>query len=91
MSLGFKRSSGSGLFAVAAALFLFGYSSTGTSSYAQEQEKVVVVISENAYAYHKTKECSAVKKATHEVKVITLEEAVEKMGRRPCKMCYKGE
>ena len=53
-----------------------------------EQQKVYVVMSNNAYAYHKTKDCSAVKKATHKVKEVSLEEA-EKMGRKPCKICYK--
>lgn len=52
-----------------------------------EHAKVFVVMSNNAYAYHKTRNCSAVKKATHKVKEVTLEEAKE-MGRRPCKICY---
>ena len=53
-----------------------------------DQTKVIVVMSSNAYAYHKTRNCSAVKKATHKVKEVTLEEAKE-MGRKPCKICYK--
>ena len=51
------------------------------------QTKVIVVMSNNAYAYHKTRNCSAVKKATHKVKEVTLEEA-QKVGRKPCKICY---
>ena len=72
------------------ALFLSGFTSaeTHTCNYADEQTKVIVVMSTNAYAYHKTRNCSAVKKATHKVKEVTLEEAKE-MGRKPCKICYK--
>lgn len=55
---------------------------------ANNQKKVIVVMSSNAYAYHKTRNCSAVKKATHKVKEVTLEEAKE-MGRKPCTICYK--
>ena len=72
------------------ALFLSGFTSAETQpcNYADEQTKVIVVMSNNAYAYHKTRDCSAVKKATHKVKEVTLEEAKE-MGRKPCKICYK--
>ena len=70
-------------------LFLSGFTSAETHPCvdANEQTKVIVVMSSNAYAYHKTRTCSAVKKATHKVKEVTLEEAKE-MGRRPCKICY---
>ena len=67
---------------------LFGFSSVDTFSFLSEQAKVIVVMSNNSYAYHKTKNCSAVKKATHKVKEVPLEEA-KKMGRRPCRICYK--
>ena len=72
------------------ALFLSGFTSTETHLCvnANEQTKVIVVMSNNAYAFHKTRNCSAVKKATHTVKEVTLEEAKE-MGRKPCKICYK--
>lgn len=71
-------------------LFLSGLSSAETHPCvdANEQTKVIVVMSGNAYAYHKTRNCSAVKKATHKVKEVTLEEAKE-MGRKPCKICYR--
>jgi hypothetical protein len=70
-------------------LFLSGFTSAETHPCvdANEQTKVIVVMSGNAYAYHKTRNCSAVKKATHKVKEVTLEEAKE-MGRSPCKICY---
>ncbi len=53
-----------------------------------EQRTVFIVESRYAYAYHRTVECSAVKKATHPVKEVTLDEAIE-LGRSPCKICYK--
>lgn len=68
-------------------LFLFAFSTAGTLPYAGEQSKVIVVMSSGSYAYHKTRNCSAVKKAKHPVKEVTLDEA-KKMGRKPCKICY---
>lgn len=59
----------------------------GSDFSAGQESKVYVVMSENAYAYHKTLDCRAVKKATHVVKEVTLEEAQE-MGRKPCGICY---
>ena len=71
-------------------LFVSGFTSTETHPCvdANEQTKAIVVLSSNAYAYHKTRNCTAVKKATHTVKEVTLEKAIE-MGRKPCKICYK--
>ena len=71
-------------------LFLSGLTSAETPlcGDTNDQTRVIVVMSSNAYAYHKTRNCSAVKKATHKVKEVTLEKAKE-MGRKPCKICYK--
>lgn len=71
-------------------VFLSGFTSAETPLCVDtnEQTKVIIVMSNNAYAYHKTKNCTAVKKATHKIKEVTLEEAKE-MGRKPCKICYK--
>ena len=72
-----------------ASILLTSFSSAGdVHNCAEEQPKVYVVMSNNAYAYHKSRSCKAVKKATHKVKEVTLEEA-QKMGRKPCGMCYK--
>jgi hypothetical protein len=68
-------------------LLLASFTATNAEYNSVEQTKVYVVMSSSSYAYHKTKNCSAVKKATHEVKEVTLEEA-QKMGRKPCKICY---
>lgn len=76
------------LLAFLAAFFIYGYTSESVCyTYSDEPAKVYVVMSTNAYAYHKTRSCKAVQKATHKVKEVTLEEA-QKMGRKSCKMCY---
>ncbi len=76
------------IYLILIAFILSGFSPVGIGFNSNQQTKVIVVMSSNAYAYHKTKNCTAVKKATHKVKEVTLEEAKE-MGRRPCKICYK--
>ena len=53
----------------------------------REQTKVYVVMSNTAHAYHSNRNCKGLKNATHPIKQVTLEEA-QRMGRRPCKLCY---
>ena len=57
-------------------------------SASEQQATVYVVVSPSAFAYHRTVYCSAVKRATHPVKEVTLTKARE-MGRTPCRICYK--
>ena len=76
------------IYLILIAFILSGFSPVGIGFDSDQQTKVIVVMSNNAYAYHKTRNCTAVKKATHKVKEVTLEEA-KQMGRKPCKMCYK--
>ena len=76
------------IYLILIAFILSGFSPVGIDFSSDQQTKVIVVMSNNAYAYHKTRNCTAVKKATHRVKEVTLEEAKE-MGRKPCKICYK--
>ena len=76
------------IYLILIAFILSGFSPVGIDFSSDQQTKVIVVMSNNAYAYHKTRNCTAVKKATHKVKEVTLEEAKE-MGRKPCKICYK--
>ena len=61
----------------------------GDNACAGESITVYVVLSNNAYAYHKSLNCPAVKRATHPVACVTLEEASQKMGRTPCGICYR--
>ena len=51
---------------------------------------VYISTGNSAYAYHAKKECSRLKKCVAEGhwKKITLAEA-QKMGRKPCGVCYK--
>ena len=76
------------IYLILIAFILSGFSPVGIDFSSDQQTKVIVVMSNNAYAYHKTRNCTAVKKATHKVKEVTLVEAKE-MGRKPCKICYK--
>ena len=56
--------------------------------YAGKQARVYVVMSSTAYAYHSSITCTAVRKAKHPVKQVTLDEATRKMNRQPCRICY---
>lgn len=55
---------------------------------ASGQETVYVVMSPNAYAYHRTTNCDGVRKAKHPIKQVSIDDATNKMKRRPCKLCY---
>lgn len=54
----------------------------------KDVDKVWICASSGAKTYHKTKACSGLNNCKAAKKEITLKEA-EKMGRRPCKICYK--
>ncbi|MDG1333023.1 MAG: hypothetical protein P8P74_11885 [Crocinitomicaceae bacterium] len=43
-----------------------------------DDTKVYICDSENAVAYHYTKECRGIKRCTHEILKVTKKEAVEK-------------
>ena len=45
-------------------------------------------MSPNAYAYHRTTNCDGVRKAKHPIKQVSIDDATNKMKRRPCKLCY---
>ncbi len=60
----------------------------GESSYYGNHPDVYVVMSNTAYAYHRTTNCSAVRKATHPARQVSYDEATQKMRRKPCKLCY---
>ena len=68
-------------------LLLFSTGSVDNSVWAEQSERVYVVMSQNAYAYHRTRDCQGLRNATHEIKEVSLEEAKE-MNRKPCKRCY---
>lgn len=75
-------------FIIISVLCLLGFSvKAGESAGADEKVKVYVVMSDKAYAYHRTRECSAVRRSKHPVKEVSLEEALE-MNRKKCRLCY---
>ena len=49
--------------------------------------KVYVCKSESSVAYHATTDCRGLKRCTHEVVTVTIDEA-RQMGKRACKICY---
>ena len=62
------------------------HSATGQN----QQVMVLIVMSPSAYAYH-SHACRAVKRATHEIKSVTLHDAITKYKRTPCGYCYPGQ
>ena len=58
------------------------------STDAGEPAKVYVVMSQTAHAYHCTRNCDGLRRATHPIREVSLDEAVSKLKRRPCKLCY---
>ncbi len=54
---------------------------------ATNQQYVLVCESSSSYAYH-THYCSGLGRCTHNVVKVTQEQA-QKMGKKPCKFCYK--
>jgi hypothetical protein len=51
-------------------------------------ENVYICNSGTAIVYHKDLRCRGIKSCTHEIKEVSLKEAVNKYGRRACKICY---
>lgn len=50
-------------------------------------DKVYVCMSESSVAYHLTKNCTGLDNCTHEIKAMTVSEAVD-LKKRECKKCY---
>lgn len=51
-------------------------------------DSVLICNSDGADRYHKWAKCYGYKRCTHDTLWVTLEEAVEKYERTPCKICY---
>lgn len=49
---------------------------------------VFICISKGSKAYHSSKTCSGIKRCTHEVREVTLNDAKNNYGRVACKICY---
>lgn len=41
----------------------------------------------NSHAYHKSKNCRGLSRCLSKIEVVTLDKAVKKYGRKPCKIC----
>ena len=67
----------------------FEASSIVASTDRQEVIKVWICTGPGAYAYHNNRACSGLNNCKASIKQVTLEEAVKKYGRQPCKKCYK--
>jgi hypothetical protein len=48
-----------------------------------QSSKVYICMSASSYAYHYTLECRGIKQCTHEVKSISIKEAMD-LGRKEC-------
>ena len=56
---------------------------------AKPSDKVYIVMSSTAYAYHRTRSCRGLKSATHTIKEVSLDDAINKYKRKPCGYCCK--
>lgn len=54
----------------------------------RDNNHVFICNSLNAKAYHKNDDCKGLEKCTHEIKEITIDEALNKK-LKPCKVCLK--
>ena len=54
----------------------------------QGEPMVYVCNSKNSVAFHPSKECKGLQQCTHEIIHISKKDAVDKYGKRACKMCH---
>lgn len=55
---------------------------------AKKVNTVYICDSKNSEVYHSSKTCKGIEKCTHQIKEVSLEDAVNTYKRRPCKICY---
>lgn len=53
----------------------------------QQATYVYICNSSTAYVYHSSKDCRGLSHCTHEIVRVLLSDAVNKYGRRACKIC----
>ena len=56
----------------------------------QDKIKVWICTGSSAYTYHSRSNCSGMNNCKSSIKQVTLDEAVKKYHRRPCKKCWRG-
>lgn len=72
-----------------AAAGLFSSSALRHPAFVRAQTvSVYICDSKDAVAYHKYKTCRGLQKCTHQVLTVTESEAIDRYGRRACKICY---
>jgi hypothetical protein len=54
-----------------------------------EAQSYFICVSASAEVYHDTRDCSGLKKCTHDIAEVSKEDAEQKFVRRPCKVCMK--
>ncbi len=58
-----------------------------TTHITPKTDSVYICNSTTAYAYHSTSDCKGLNNCTHGVIKVSLSDATNKYGRRPCKIC----
>lgn len=46
-----------------------------------------ICMTSSSYAYHKSKNCRGLNRCSSKIEAVSLDEAVKKYGRKPCKIC----
>ena len=69
-------------------IFHIGALITGSSSEGQKNSKVWICTGSSAYAYHSRRNCSGLNSCKGSIRQVTLDEAVKKYHRKPCKKCW---
>jgi hypothetical protein len=69
-------------------LFLILLLSCHTDNKSNTSNMVYICTGRYARAYHNTTDCRGIRACKAEIRTVTLEEA-QKIGRTPCRYCYK--
>lgn len=68
-------------------LFVLPIQKVPATVVASKEIYVYICDSKTAYVYHSTKDCAGLNACTHEIKKVTLDDAINKYERRACKKC----
>lgn len=59
-------------------------------NFSASAEKVFICTGPQSRVYHKTKSCKGLRSCSKDIIQVTKKEAIERYGRRACKVCYGG-
>jgi hypothetical protein len=65
-----------------------GFSSEPAAYPSKTADQVYICLGPYAKVYHQSKECRGLRACTHEIKSVSLSDAVGVYKRRKCKICY---